>query len=105
MEKPNLTYIDALSKGDELVKNNLIEIIKSEFFLEKMAYYKSLNNINFKEIEASVHRIKHKISLLGFVKRYQLANDYEHNLREHHLIGAKDFEKTIMAISEYLKTI
>lgn len=105
MEKPNLTYVDALSRGDELVKNNLIEIIKSEFFTEKSAYYKSLKNKDFQEIEASVHKIKHKISILGFVKRYHLANDYEHNLREHHLNGAKEFEKTLTAISEYLKTI
>tara|TARA_B110000908_G_C10248363_1_gene450265 strand:- start:2388 stop:2705 length:318 start_codon:yes stop_codon:yes gene_type:complete len=105
MEKPNLTYVDALSRGDKLVKNNLIQIIKTEFFLEKMAYYKSLKNKDFKKIETNVHKIKHKISILGFVKRYKMANDYEHYLRDHQLIGAKDFEKTIIAISEYLKII
>tara|TARA_B110000091_G_C13809154_1_gene474066 strand:- start:826 stop:1143 length:318 start_codon:yes stop_codon:yes gene_type:complete len=105
MEKPNLTYVDALSRGDVLVKKNLIEIIKSEFVLEQKEYYKSLKNADFKEIEANVHKIKHKISILGFIKRYKLANDFEHNLRGHNLIGLKDFDKTLTVISEYLKII
>ena len=105
MEKPNLNYVDALSGGEALVKNKLIEIIKSEFVLEKSAYYKSLKNKNFKALEANVNKLKHKISILGFVKRYQLANAYEHHLREHQLTGAAEFEKTLTAITAYLKTI
>ena len=52
-----------------------------------------------------MHKLKHKISILGFVKRYQLANAYEHHLREHQLTGAAEFEKTLTAITAYLKTI
>jgi hypothetical protein len=107
MEKPNLLYIEQLARGDDAIKNTLIEVIKSEFPDEKVAYYKSLKNKDFKKIEENVHRIKHKFSILGLEKSYKKANDFEHNLREHilNLKEEQDFDEILTAISKYLKTI
>ncbi|WP_439131339.1 Hpt domain-containing protein [Polaribacter sp.] len=107
MEKPNITYIEKLARGDESIKQTLIDVIKSEFPIEKKEYFKSIENENFKEIEANVHRIKHKFSILGLEKNYEKANEFEENLREHHLNPAQkeNFEKNLTAISQYLKTI
>ena len=85
MEKPNLLYIEQLARGDDAIKNTLIEVIKNEFPDEKVAYYKSLKNKDFKK----------------------KANDFEHNLREHilSLEEERDFDEILTAISKYLKTI
>jgi hypothetical protein len=105
MEQPNLSYIEELARGEESVRKTLIDVIKSEFPEEKKDYYESLKNKDYIKIEENVHRLKHKISILGLEKSYKKANEFEHNLREHSLEGFKDFEKTLIAISEYLKTI
>jgi HPt (histidine-containing phosphotransfer) domain-containing protein len=107
MEKPNLLYIEQLARGDESVKNTLLEVIKSEFPVDKEEYYKSIENKDYKHIEENVHRIKHKFSILGLEKSYNKANDFEHNLREH-ILNVKeqeDFNEILVTISEYLKTI
>lgn len=105
MEKPNLSYVDELARGDETVRKTLIDVIKSEFPEEKEDYYKSLEDKEYKKIEENVHRIKHKISILGLEKSYEKANTFEHNLREESLVGFEDFEKILTAISAYIETI
>lgn len=107
MEQPNLNYIDDLARGDESVKKTLIDIIKKEFPEEKKEYNSSIERKDFREIEANVHRIKHKFSILGLEKSYEKANEFEKNLREH-LLDAnqkEDFDKILLVISQYLKTI
>jgi len=105
MEKPNLSYINSISGGDESVKKTLIDIIKKEFPEEKKEYYESLSSRDYRKIEEDVHKLKHKISILGLEKNYEIANRFEHNLRERSLEGLEDFEKILKVISDYLKTI
>ena len=93
MEKPNLDYINQLARGDESIKNELIEVIKTEFPEEKKEYLNNLENKVFKKIEENVHRLKHKISILGLEKSYEAANEFEHNLREQSLEGQKEFDQ------------
>lgn len=104
-ETPNLNYIDQLARGDEAIKNELITVIKSEFPEEKKEYFESLKNKEFKKIEENVHKLKHKISILGLEKSYKIANQFEHNLREHSLEKQQDFDKIMTAISNYIETI
>jgi HPt (histidine-containing phosphotransfer) domain-containing protein len=105
MEKPNLEYINQLSRGDESIKRELIDLIKEEFPEEKNDYYISLENKEFKKIEENVHKLKHKISILGLEKSYELANEFEHNLRKLNLVKSEDFDKILTVISVYIKTI
>tara|TARA_B100000795_G_scaffold256468_1_gene228941 strand:- start:23 stop:343 length:321 start_codon:yes stop_codon:yes gene_type:complete len=105
MEKPNLIYIDSLARGDKSVKDELIDVIKNEFPKEQNDYYESLKKKDFKKIEEHVHRLKHKISILGLEKSYKIANQYEHNLRESSSVKSEDFKHTLSVISNFLKTI
>ena len=107
MKKPNLDYIEKLARGDESIKNTLIEVIKSEFPDEVKAYQNSIEKKDFKEIVDNVHRIKHKFSILGLEKSYNKANDFEKNLHEHNLdtMLKAHFDQTLLDISLYLKTI
>ncbi|MEM6684221.1 MAG: Hpt domain-containing protein [Bacteroidota bacterium] len=105
MEQPNLTYIEQLARGDEQIRQTLIDIIKTEFPEEKKEYYESLEKKDYKKIEENVHKIKHKISILGLVNSYERANAYEHNLREKSMQGEQDFEQILNTITAYIKTI
>lgn len=107
MERPNLQYINKLAREDVFIKNTLINVIKDEFPIEIKEYYNSVEKNNFQEIEANVHRIKHKFSILGLEENYENANKFEHNLRESKIepTQKENFEKILEVISEYLKTI
>ena len=105
MEQPNITYIEHMSGGDKAFEQKLIGIIKAEFPEEKNTYFKNINADNFKEAAENVHKLKHKISILGLEKSYKTANEFEHNLREHSFTRQQDFEKILIAITNYIETI
>lgn len=107
MEKPNLIYIEKLARGEEHVKQTLINVIKEEFPDELKCYQECVSKNNFRDIEDIVHRIKHKLSILGLVESYKETVVFEENLREEILIDSqkKAFETTLKTIEEYLKTI
>lgn len=105
METPNLSYINTLSGGDIAFKNKLITIIKTEFPEEKATYIKNIESENFKEIAENVHKLKHKISILGLEKSYEIANDFEEHLKENSLIGKEDFEIILSNITNFLATL
>lgn len=105
METPNLNYLDELARGDQDLINQLIEVLKTEFPDEKQDYYDSLESKDYKLIAENVHRIKHKISILGLETAYKLANDYENELRESNLDKKDAFENILVVVSDYLKTI
>jgi hypothetical protein len=105
MEKPNLDYLEKLARGDASLRKKLIDIIKNEFPEEREEYYISLKDKDFKKTEENVHRLKHKIIILGLEENYKMANKFEHDLRDCNLDRVEDFEKILIAISYYLKTI
>ena len=105
MEQPNLSYINDIARGDETIKKTLLDVIQSEFPEEKKDYYKSLEEKSFKKIEENVHKLKHKISILGLERSYEIANKFEHNLRDHKLDGFEDFDEILNVITAYLKKI
>ena len=82
MEQPNLSYIDSLSGGDKDFKQKLIDIIKKEYPEEKDIYLTNIKKGNYKQAASNVHKLKHKISILGLEKSYDIAANYEANLLE-----------------------
>lgn len=105
MEKPNLSYIHKLSGGDEAFEKKLITIIKSEFPEEKRTYFKNIESENLKEASENVHKLKHKISILGLEKCYAQAVNYEENLKDNRSEGEADFKNTLQLITDYLATL
>ncbi len=105
MEKPNLSYIKSLSGGELEFEEKLIKIIKSEFPNEKSIYYEHLKEKNYTKAADDVHKLKHKISILGLGKSYNIAADYENDLRENSLKLKDDFENILQIITEYLSTL
>lgn len=105
MEKPNLSYIHQLSAGNTTFKEKLIGVIKEEFPDEKAIYLTNIQAKNYKEAAENVHKIKHKISILGLEKSYEIARAFENNLKEEKTDLKDEFKNILNVISEYLLTM
>ncbi|WP_422107101.1 Hpt domain-containing protein [Winogradskyella sp.] len=105
MEQPNLSYIESMSGGDKVFEQKLIDIIQKEFPEEKQVYYDNIAANNFKAAAENVHKLKHKISILGLVKSYEVAVNYEHHLIEGSKEGQDAFEAILQNMTDFLKTL
>jgi HPt (histidine-containing phosphotransfer) domain-containing protein len=105
MEQPNLSYISSLSGGDKTFERKLIDIIKEEFPKEKEIYFNNINTRNKKLASEIVHKLKHKISMLGLEKSYKVAAAFENNLLEGRLELQEDFEGILQIMTNYLKQL
>ena len=105
MDKPNLEYIKSMSGGDIGFEQKLINIIKTEFPVERQTYFDCIADKNFKDTAAIVHKIKHKISILGLEKSYEVAAAYELKLLNEETDLKNDFELILATITGYLQKI
>ncbi len=104
-DQPNLNYINSLSEGDKSFEMKLLAIIKKEFKQEKNTYYNNTKNNNFKLCAENVHKIKHKISILGLEKSYEIAEQYENNLREGNYELQNKFSDILNKVTNYLNKL
>ena len=105
MERPNLSYIEGMSGGDKTFERKLIDIIKEEFPIEKEVYFTNIKSKNNKLTAEIVHKLKHKISILGLEKSYEIAIAFENNLIEGQYELQEDFEAVLQLITDYLKQL
>ncbi|MEQ6125029.1 Hpt domain-containing protein [Pseudotenacibaculum sp. MALMAid0570] len=82
MEKPNLNYIKQLSDGDIDFENQILSVLKRELPEEFEEFLKNFKEKNFIKTAENVHKIKHKISILGLTKGYEEAALFENDLRD-----------------------
>ncbi len=105
MEQPNLSYIKRLSKGKKAFEENIINIVKEELTEEIKNYFKFISESNFKKTRESVHRIKHKMSILGLEKSYEITNTFENNLREGSIENRDYFENILPVMTTFLEKL
>lgn len=105
MEQPNLKYIHDISDRDLDFEKKIINVIKTEFPLEKETYYLNLQAGNYKQVAANVHKLKHKIIILGLEQSYETAVIYENNLKENNTNGKEKFELILKNITNFLETL
>lgn len=104
-EQPNIEYIEKLANGQLDIKERLILVLKQEFPVEIAQYKENIASSNFEQAAENVHKIKHKIALLGLEKSYYSSQIYEQNLRNNVTNNQIDFETAIIKIQEFLKNI
>lgn len=104
-EKPNLGYLKEISGGDVEFEEKLLKIVKKELPEEINTYKNFLNENNFKQAAELVHKIKHKISILGLEKSYKVAIDYEENLKLDNLSLKLEFEEILNSMISFIKTV
>ena len=105
MEQPNLSYINSMSVGDKGFEQKLIDIIKTEFPEEKEVYFENIEAKNYKLTAENVHKLKHKISILGLEKSYDVAVNYENNLIDGNTEGRIEFESILQIMMDFLETL
>lgn len=105
MEQPNLDYIRSMSGGDLAFEQQLIQIIQKEFPEERTTYTTNFGKKDFAAVAENVHKIKHKISILGLEKAYEMANAYEHNLLENNTEGHVEFEAILDKMQTFISSL
>jgi HPt (histidine-containing phosphotransfer) domain-containing protein len=102
MEQANLNYINELSGDNIDFKNKIIAILKREL-PEEIAVYKERKSKNdLVQMAQSVHKLKHKISILGLEKSYYIASEYENNLKSSITQMQTDFEQVLDHMQEFV---
>lgn len=102
MEQPNIDYFEKLSNNNERFKQKLIDIVKYEFPIEFSDYYSFITNDDFKKASEIVHKLKHKIGVLGMTDSYELAETYEHSLRESSTQKKAEFEAALETVKAFI---
>ncbi len=105
MEQPNLNYINDLSGGNEEFKAKIIGILKRELPVEIGTYMEQMTLEDHSQAAQAVHKLKHKVSILGLEKSYYLASDYEDNLYDNSVALKEDFEQILKAMEEFVEQL
>ena len=105
MEQPNLNYITTLSGGDLDFEKKIIEILKQEFPEEKNVYDTCIAQENFKETAEIVHKIKHKMSIIGLEQGYELAVNYEKFLLDNSTELRQEFESILKTMQDFIEKL
>jgi HPt (histidine-containing phosphotransfer) domain-containing protein len=105
MEQPNKSYIHSLSGGDTVFEQKLIDIIKNEFPDEKKVYFKNMAEKKYKLAADNVHKLKHKISILGLERSYETAVAFENNLLDGSIELKDKFESILTIMTNYLRQL
>jgi len=105
MEEPNLSYVQKLSKGDASFQESVLAIIKEELEGEINNYFKFLEEKNLDKTKLFVHRIKHKMSILGLEKSYEITNTFEKGILNSNFEHQEYFESMLPVMIKFLKTV
>lgn len=102
MEQPNSNYINDLSGDNQEFKARLIKILKKELPEEIELYFLQMKNKDLLLAAQSVHKLKHKISILGLEKSYYIAEEYENNLNDSVIILQIEFEAILKIMQKFV---
>lgn len=104
-EKPNLDYIKEISGGNEEFEKKFLTIIQTEFPKEKKEYVENLERDSFEEAAKVVHKIKHKLGILGLNSGYKLAVKYEEDLKYGDTKLKEEFNEILKSVEEFILKI
>ncbi|AUC17083.1 histidine kinase [Tenacibaculum sp. SZ-18] len=102
MEQPNINYIKELSCGDVEFEEKMVSILRRELPEEMKNYLKTLEINDLKQTAEIVHKIKHKISILGLEKSYEFTIRYEKELLNGDKSNHENFFKILATMSDFL---
>lgn len=105
MEAPNLDYIAKLAANDEKIKQKLIDILQFELPTEIDAYFANIKANDLQQAGSLVHKIKHKIAILGLEEKYSIAEKYEIHLYENKRELQTEFEDTLALILNFINSL
>ncbi len=105
MEQPNNKYIEQLSGANIEFKARMIEILKRELPEEIAIYRNHLQNNDLADAAQCVHKLKHKISLLGLEKSYYIAEEFEELLKNKSTLLQDKFEEILDVMQRFVEEL
>lgn len=102
MEQANLDYINELSGDNSDFKTKIFEILKRELPKEITIYHDQIQSRNYLQAAGCVHKLKHKISILGLKKSYYIAEQFEDNLKDNSTELKSDFDAIIKIMQDFV---
>lgn len=102
MEQPHLKMIEEIAGGDLDFQNEILTILKKEFSVEAGNYVDNYLAKNYIEASKNVHKLKHKISLLGLEEGLALAASFEKQLKDNNTELHQNFIQLLDKINVYL---
>ncbi len=104
-ETPNLIYIKELAAGSDAFEQKITSIVKREFPEEQKEFLQNYESKSYAKAAENVHKLKHKIGMLGFEKGYQTAVDFEEGLKNNDTSLYPKFILILESIELFLKTL
>jgi len=104
-ETANIKYIEELADGDTEFQSKIIAIIKDEFPKEKNIFLNNIAQKNYLKSAENVHKIKHKINILGLKKGFEIAVKFESELKCKKIDSYQDFIVILDLIDNFLNKI
>ncbi|ADV50334.1 Hpt domain-containing protein [Cellulophaga sp. E16_2] len=104
-QQPNLDYIKELSGDDTEFEQKFISVLKEEIPLEKQEYIRCITAVNYKSTADIVHKLKHKLNILGLVEDYKTAVIYEEDLKKGDSTLNDKFLFILDKIEQYIKNL
>ncbi len=104
-EVANLDYIKEISGGNEDFEKKFLNIIQTEFPKERKDYIEFLKGDNLEEAAKIVHKIKHKLGILGLTGGYKLAVQYEEDLKYGNTKLKGEFQQILQSVEEFILKI
>lgn len=102
MEQPNCNYINQLSGDNIVFKDKMLAILKRELPEETDIYQEQMKRKEFVLAAQSVHKLKHKISILGLEKSYYLAEEFEDDLKSNNIELQSSFEDVLKLLNQFV---
>lgn len=102
--EPNYNYINEIAEDDLTFKEKLISIIKKEFPDECKIFSENILNKKYVLAAENVHKLKHKINMLGIDSGVKIARDFENNLLNNKTDLLFEFNEILNSIDNFLKT-
>ena len=103
--EPNLNYIKQLAAGDRSFEEKFIKILKNEFPSEEAEYLQNISKKDLAQAALNVHKLKHKLSILGLVEDYEVAVRHEEALEKGNTEWEDDFSRILTKVDEFIKSI
>ena len=102
---PNTKYIEQLADGDVQFMQSCITVLKTEFVIDTDAYFEQFKQQEFYLCAKLVHKLKHKLLMLGLEGLCERIAVYEEELKQANTDFHLEFEKQIKEIKIYLNTL
>lgn len=104
-EIPNNKYIKQLANGNIAFEKKLIGIVQREFPEEQAVFLKNYKYENYVAAAENVHKLKNKIGMLGLEKGYQLAIDFENDLKVEKTILYPEFIVLLNQMEDFIMNL